>query len=63
VSDEQTPAPEPRPTPLERWVAYRRTRIEAEVERGRNSRVPTWAMALFLVLFAAAWIGYIALVG
>jgi hypothetical protein len=44
-------------------VAYRRGRVQAELERSRNSRVPTWAMALFLILFVAAWIGYIALVG
>jgi hypothetical protein len=61
--DEQEQAPPRRRPPLARWVEYRRARVEAELERSRNSRVPTWAMALFLGVFVAAWIAYVALVG
>jgi hypothetical protein len=56
-------APEPPRSPFARWVAYRRRRIDAELERDRESRVPTWAMAVFLVVFVAAWITFVALLG
>jgi type VI protein secretion system component VasF len=59
---QQIPAA-PRQSPMAWWVGYRRARIDAELERTRSSRVPTWAMALFLVVFVAAWLGYIALAG
>ena len=52
-----------RPPPLARWVAYRRQRIAAELRRAPDSRVPTWAMALFLVVFVAAWVAFIVVVG
>jgi hypothetical protein len=63
--DDETPqVPDtPRQSPMAWWVGYRRARIDAEWERTRNSRVPTWALALFLVVFVAAWVAYIALVG
>jgi type VI protein secretion system component VasF len=61
--DGEEQAQPPRRSPWAWWVGYRRERIEAELERTRRSRVPTWAMALFLVVFVAAWIAYIALVG
>jgi hypothetical protein len=56
-------APEPRRSPFARWVAYRRRRIDAELERDRESHVPTWALAVFLVVFVAAWITFVALLG
>jgi hypothetical protein len=52
-----------RPAPLARWVAYRRGRIQAVVERDRDSRIPTWALAAALVVFLAVWAGFVALAG
>jgi hypothetical protein len=52
-----------RRSPFARWVSYRRRRIEAQVERGRESRIPTWALAVFLVVFMAGWIAFVALAG
>jgi hypothetical protein len=54
---------EGRTTPLDRWVAYRRRRIQESIDRDRDSRIPTWALALLLVLFVAAWVGFVAVFG
>jgi hypothetical protein len=59
----EPPPTERRPTPLARWVAYRRRRIEAEIELSRNSRVPTWALAVLLVVCVAGWVGFVAIAG
>jgi hypothetical protein len=37
-------------------VEQRRERIRAAVERGRESRIPTWALFLLLVAIIAAWV-------
>jgi hypothetical protein len=49
--------------PLARWVTYRRERIRAEIARDRDSRIPTWALALALVVFVAAWAAFVIVVG
>jgi hypothetical protein len=39
------------------WLARRRERIRAEIERNRRGghKVPTWVLALILVGFVALW--------
>jgi hypothetical protein len=43
--------------------ALRRERIAAEIERNRRGEhtVPTWALALILVLFIAGWAAWVML--
>jgi hypothetical protein len=62
VSETGDPPPSRRP-PLAQWAALRRERVAAELRQTGDSRVPTWAMALFLVVFVAAWVTYIVVVG
>jgi fatty acid desaturase len=47
----------------EAWLARRRRKIREEVERNRRGEnvVPTWVLALALVLFVAAWAALIIL--
>jgi hypothetical protein len=33
----------------------RREKIRREIERGRQSRIPTWVLVVTLVAFVAAW--------
>jgi len=62
-ADEPPDEPEDEPrTPIGRWVAYRRRLIQADVQRSADSRIPTWAMAVFLVVFIAAWVAFVVLV-
>jgi hypothetical protein len=62
VSDPTEPRPEPRRI-LPAFVYHRRDRIRAEVERNRRGEyvVPTWVLALILVLFVAGWVLLVAL--
>jgi hypothetical protein len=41
----------------------RRAKIAAEIERNRRGEyvVPTWVLALILVLFVAAWVTWVVL--
>jgi hypothetical protein len=55
--------PEGSRSPFARWVAYRRRRIQAELSGDRESRVPTWALVVFLVVFVTAWITFVAVLG
>jgi hypothetical protein len=43
--------------------ALRRERVAAEIERNRRGEytVPTWALALILVLFVAVWATWVML--
>jgi hypothetical protein len=70
VSEPDTPGtatgpvePTGRSSPFATWVAYRRRRLAAELEAGRASRIPTWALAVFLVVFVTAWVAFVALAG
>ncbi|GAA2705509.1 hypothetical protein ACFY2R_19200 [Micromonospora olivasterospora] len=46
------------------WVERRREKIRAEVERNRRGEytVPTWVLAVALVLIVGAWLALIFLV-
>ena len=41
----------------EAWLVRRRRRIREEIERNRRGEytIPTWALAVMLVVFVAAW--------
>ncbi|MFG3417903.1 hypothetical protein ACIBTZ_29090 [Micromonospora sp. NPDC049460] len=43
------------------WVERRREKIRAEIERNRRGEytVPTWVLALALVLIVGAWLALI----
>lgn len=45
------------------WVQRRREKVVAEIERNRRGeyKVPTWVLALALVLLVAGWAAVIAL--
>ncbi|MGC4891141.1 hypothetical protein [Micromonospora sp. DT227] len=47
------------------WIDRRREKIRAEIERNRRGdhKVPTWAMAVALVVIVAAWVGLIVFFG
>ncbi|GHJ16442.1 MULTISPECIES: hypothetical protein [unclassified Micromonospora] len=47
------------------WIDRRREKIRAEIARNRRGdhKVPTWAMAVALVVIVAAWIGLIVFFG
>ncbi len=57
----EPPRPERRFFPA--FVYDRRERIRAEIERNRRGEhvVPTWVLALILVLFVAGWVLLVAL--
>jgi hypothetical protein len=42
-------------------VERRRDRIRTAVDRGRESRVPTWALSLVLVAIIGAWVLFVLL--
>ncbi|MEV6370976.1 hypothetical protein [Micromonospora musae] len=46
------------------WVERRRTKIRDEIDRNRRGeyRVPTWVLALALVLIVGGWLALIFLV-
>ncbi|TDC36708.1 hypothetical protein E1211_12645 [Micromonospora sp. 15K316] len=46
------------------WVERRRSKIRAEIERNRRGEytVPTWVLALALVLIVGGWLALIFLV-
>ena len=41
----------------EAWLIRRRRKIREEIERNRRGEytIPTWALAVMLVVFVAAW--------
>lgn len=43
---------------LGRWAEKRRNRIAAELERNRRGeyKVPTWVLAVILVVFVTGWV-------
>ncbi|WP_431931251.1 hypothetical protein [Micromonospora sp. RP3T] len=47
------------------WIDRRREKIRAEIARNRRGdhKVPTWAMAVALVVIVAAWVGLIVFFG
>ncbi|MFI2649958.1 MULTISPECIES: hypothetical protein [Micromonospora] len=47
------------------WIERRREKIRAEVERNRRGEytVPTWVLAVVLVLIVGAWLALIFLAG
>ncbi|MFG3602875.1 hypothetical protein [Micromonospora chersina] len=47
------------------WIERRREKIRAEVERNRRGEytVPTWVLAVALVLIVGAWLALIFLAG
>ncbi len=55
----QPQQPERRPT----WVERRQAKMAAEIRRNRegNHRVPTWVMAVALIVIVGAWAALIAL--
>ncbi|MGK5740687.1 hypothetical protein [Micromonospora sp. URMC 103] len=60
-----TTSPRPEPTESGRqrqnWVERRREKIRAEIERNRRGEytVPTWVLALALVLIVGGWLALI----
>jgi hypothetical protein len=65
---ERDEAPEPKPGTGERPEGFglfslRREKIAAEIARNRRGEyaVPTWVLALILVLFVAAWAMWVVL--
>ncbi|MER7892654.1 hypothetical protein AB0C04_24420 [Micromonospora sp. NPDC048909] len=60
-----TTSPSPEPTEggrqRQNWVERRREKIRAEIERNRRGEytVPTWVLALALVLIVGAWLALI----
>jgi hypothetical protein len=59
------PAPDDRRfTPAESWVARRRRKIREEIERNRRGEaaVPTWLLAVLLVVVVVGWVLFVALV-
>ncbi|GGR75880.1 hypothetical protein GCM10010169_19980 [Micromonospora fulviviridis] len=47
------------------WIERRREKIRTEIERNRRGEyaVPTWVLAVALVVIVAAWLGLIFLAG
>ncbi|WP_200213307.1 hypothetical protein [Micromonospora coerulea] len=47
------------------WVDRRREKIRAEIERNRRGEytVPTWVLAVALILIVGAWLGLILFAG
>ncbi|MGC4897108.1 hypothetical protein [Micromonospora sp. DT31] len=47
------------------WIDRRREKIRAEVERNRRGdyTVPTWVLAVALVLIVGAWLGLVLFLG
>ena len=45
----------------EAWLERRRRKIREEIERNRRGeyKVPTWVLALILVVFVVAWVSLI----
>ena len=45
----------------EAWLVRRRRKIREEIERNRRGeyKVPTWVLALILVVFVVAWVSLI----
>jgi hypothetical protein len=56
IPDEDALAYTPRRA-REAWLVRRRRRIREEIERSRRGEytIPTWALAVMLVVFVAAW--------
>ncbi|MFI6068290.1 hypothetical protein ACIA47_23890 [Micromonospora sp. NPDC051227] len=59
-----TSGPSDRPergTERQNWIERRRDKIRAEVERNRRGEytVPTWVLALALVLIVGGWLALI----
>jgi hypothetical protein len=44
------------------WIRRRRDKVAAEIERNRRGeyKVPTWALALLLLVLVAGWVAVIA---
>ncbi|PZG01589.1 hypothetical protein [Micromonospora deserti] len=53
-----TPEPPENGRARQNWVERRREKIRAEIERNRRGEytVPTWVLALALVLIVGAWL-------
>ena len=49
------------PDDLAGFVDRRHARVVHAIQRGRQSRIPTWVLALTLALIIAAWVVFIAL--
>ncbi|WP_089157905.1 hypothetical protein [Micromonospora sp. NBS 11-29] len=47
------------------WIDRRREKIRAEVERNRRGehRVPTWVLAVVLVVIVVGWLSFVFLAG
>ncbi|MEV1332523.1 hypothetical protein [Micromonospora costi] len=58
-----SPSPEPTESGQQRqnWVERRRNKIRAEIERNRRGEytVPTWVLAVALVLIVGGWLALI----
>jgi hypothetical protein len=58
-------APEEQKAPPYGYVGYQRPsrheRILRDIERSRNSRIPTWVLALTLSAIIVSWIVFVAL--
>ncbi|MFC3502436.1 hypothetical protein ACFOOK_15875 [Micromonospora krabiensis] len=62
-----SPSPQPSQEPgdsgrqRQNWVERRREKIRAEIERNRRGEytVPTWVLALALVLIVGGWLALI----
>ncbi|KAB1143417.1 hypothetical protein ACLQ20_10590 [Micromonospora sp. DT46] len=59
-----TSEPPERGQQRQNWAERRREKIRAEIERNRRGEytVPTWVLALALVLIVGAWLALIFLV-
>ncbi|MCL7457967.1 hypothetical protein AB0I85_17955 [Micromonospora echinofusca] len=59
-----TSEPPERGRQRQNWAERRREKIRAEIERNRRGEytVPTWVLALALVLIVGAWLALIFLV-
>lgn len=58
MPDERPESPQPRRQIWPAWIYHRRDRIRAEVERNRRGEyvVPTWVLAVLLVLVVGGWV-------
>ncbi|WP_092379803.1 hypothetical protein [Micromonospora phaseoli] len=57
------PEPPSQGTERQGWLERRREKVRAEVERNRRGEytVPTWVLALALVLIVGAWLALVIL--
>ena len=47
------------PDDLAGFVDRRHARVVRGIQRGRQSRIPTWVLALTLALIIAGWVAFI----